>query len=153
MLPHVHLFTSPPPPVPYSRCIGYFADEADAAAAVDAAYVERGRKPLAPVDKTPSSMYSGVSWEKTKKKWSAKIRHDGKRIYLGRFSAEVDAAYAADAARVERGLPRQNADLLPPAPPPDPTKLAAAAAAAAAALLPDVSLHGRPRKKLKKSSA
>jgi hypothetical protein len=44
------------------------------------------------------SEFVGVSWHKEKRKWGAKIRHDGKQQYLGRFDDEREAAWAVDAA-------------------------------------------------------
>jgi AP2 domain len=41
-----------------------------------------------------SSQYKGVSWHKRDKKWIARVTIDGKRKYLGRFEAEIDAARA-----------------------------------------------------------
>ena len=49
--------------------------------------------------KRPSrSRYKGVDWSKTQKKWRARIRVNGKRIYLGSFKNELQAAKAYDAA-------------------------------------------------------
>src|SRR5947209_3379641 len=41
-----------------------------------------------------SSRYKGVSWNKSKNKWSAKIMKDGRQNYLGRYDSEEDAARA-----------------------------------------------------------
>jgi hypothetical protein len=49
--------------------------------------------------KRPSrSQYKGVDWLKTQNKWRARIRVNGKRIYLGSFKNEIDAAKAYDVA-------------------------------------------------------
>jgi len=42
-------------------------------------------------DKT-SSMFKGVYWNKKFKKWCAQIQKDGKSIYLGLFTNEIDGA-------------------------------------------------------------
>lgn len=44
-----------------------------------------------------TSGYKGVHWDKSHKKWYAGIRHDGKRIYLGRFATAEEASRAYDA--------------------------------------------------------
>lgn len=48
-----------------------------------------------------SSRYRGVSWKKAIEKWRAYINKDGRRLHLGYFSSEEDAAYAYDAAAVQ----------------------------------------------------
>jgi hypothetical protein len=45
-----------------------------------------------------TSQFRGVSWHKRKAKWLAVIRVNYKQIYLGRFTDELDAARAYDAA-------------------------------------------------------
>ena len=47
------------------------------------------------------SVYKGVHWHKGVRKWVAQIKCYDKRIYLGCFSSELDAAKAYDAAAVE----------------------------------------------------
>jgi len=49
--------------------------------------------------KRPSrSRYKGVDWVKEQMKWRARIRVNGKRIYLGSFTNEISAANAYDNA-------------------------------------------------------
>jgi len=38
-----------------------------------------------------SSKYIGVSYDKDRKKWTSKIKIDGKTINLGRFEEEINA--------------------------------------------------------------
>jgi len=48
-----------------------------------------------------SSKYSGVYWEKNAKKWRAYIKFNGKLIYLGLFTSEIEAAKTYDAKAKE----------------------------------------------------
>ena len=45
-----------------------------------------------------SSKYTGVSWCKEKKKWFAIMCHKYKRVFLGRYENELDAAEAYNKA-------------------------------------------------------
>lgn len=45
-----------------------------------------------------TSRYKGVTWDKNRNKWMAKIKADGRHIYLGRFVNEIEAAQAYDQA-------------------------------------------------------
>jgi hypothetical protein len=45
-----------------------------------------------------SSKYKGVSWHKNSLKWQAEVMFEKKRIYLGYFKNEIDAAKAYDEA-------------------------------------------------------
>jgi len=45
-----------------------------------------------------SSKYKGVSWHKNVLKWQAEVMFEKKRIYLGYFKNEIDAAKAYDEA-------------------------------------------------------
>jgi hypothetical protein len=78
---------------------GSSSDEAEAGAGAhdgdaDAADVEGG--------KGFSSTYIGVSWHRASGRWHGQIRHCGKRISLGYFHTEVEAARAYDKVRGER---------------------------------------------------
>ena len=42
------------------------------------------------------SKYKGLEYDKIQKKWKARIQHDGRKIYLGSFAKEIDAAKAYD---------------------------------------------------------
>lgn len=43
----------------------------------------------------------GVSWDKARGKWSAKLGHNGKSINLGRFDSSEEAGKAVKAKRLE----------------------------------------------------
>ena len=55
-----------------------------------------------PADDSFSSSYPGVTWDKGKKKWKARIKINGKEKYLGRFTDEHEAALAWAAAKWEQ---------------------------------------------------
>jgi hypothetical protein len=44
------------------------------------------------------SKFKGVTWDKKCNKWVAQLRKDGKRIFLGGFSSEIEAARAYNEA-------------------------------------------------------
>ena len=48
-----------------------------------------------------TSRYKGLCWHKRDRKWMAYIKPKGKRMYLGYFTDEIDAAKAYDAAARE----------------------------------------------------
>ena len=52
-------------------------------------------------NKNVSSRYKGVSWDKERNKWMAKIGIDDKTIYLGRFANEMSAAKTYNEAAIE----------------------------------------------------
>ena len=41
-----------------------------------------------------SSSYTGVSWDKNKRKWQSQIKINNKNIFLGRFNNELEASNA-----------------------------------------------------------
>jgi hypothetical protein len=49
-----------------------------------------------------SSLYRGVTWSKSRQKWKAAIKIDGKGKNLGGFLLEEDAARAYDRAAKDR---------------------------------------------------
>lgn len=51
--------------------------------------------------KTGSSRYRGVYWNKRSKKWHAKLGLNGKQKFLGAFDNEIEAARAAQEARLK----------------------------------------------------
>ena len=44
------------------------------------------------------SKYKGLEWDKTQRKWKARIQLNGRKTYLGSFANEIDAAKAYDHA-------------------------------------------------------
>ena len=57
----------------------------------------RNRRP----GKKKASIYKGVIRSKRDNMWTARIKYDGKRIYLGTFEREIDAAKAYDLKAAE----------------------------------------------------
>jgi hypothetical protein len=51
-----------------------------------------------------TSIFRGVHWDRSRKKWEAKISPDGRTLHLGRFSAERAAAEAYDKKARELGF-------------------------------------------------
>jgi hypothetical protein len=87
--------------------LGLFATEAEAKARYDGRCRELGLDP----DSGTSSDFRGVAWNKTRSKWQAAIKVDGKSKSLGYFEAtargEVDAALAYDSAARAAGRPEK----------------------------------------------
>lgn len=51
-----------------------------------------------------SSQFRGVSWNKPQQKWNARTTHEGARLHLGTYAAEIAAALAFDRfARAHHG--------------------------------------------------
>jgi hypothetical protein len=51
--------------------------------------------------KNALSRFIGVSFIKRENKWASQIRHEGKKMWLGCFDNEIDAAKAHDAAAIK----------------------------------------------------
>ena len=67
----------------------------------------RALSTLPPASTAPSfkSKYVGVVWNRASKKWTAKVGIEGKKVFLGNFDKEVDAARAFDARAAPLGMP------------------------------------------------
>jgi hypothetical protein len=48
--------------------------------------------------KNTSSRYIGIWFDKKRNKWTAQIRYNGQKLWLGRFDSEIEAAKAYDEA-------------------------------------------------------
>lgn len=60
----------------------------------ECSHIENMRNQLP--QKTGTSRYKGVHWEKERGKWRAQIKHTCKQMRLGRYASEKDAAKAYD---------------------------------------------------------
>jgi len=47
-----------------------------------------------------SSPYYGVSWHRSSQRWAVQIRHGGRRLHVGYFVDEVEAAKGFDEVSV-----------------------------------------------------
>jgi len=61
-----------------------------------------------PSKRVKTSIYTGVSYHKYKKKWEAKFTYKKTRYYLGYHISEYHAAIAIDNKRIELGIPSFN---------------------------------------------
>jgi hypothetical protein len=57
-------------------------------------------KPARPEGAIHTSKFKGVTWDKSRGKWQAKIQVNGTHKNLGRFLREEDAAHAYDSAAI-----------------------------------------------------
>lgn len=48
-----------------------------------------------------TSKYPGVSWDKARRKWAVKLRVNGRRLMVGRYDSEVEAAAAYFQAKLQ----------------------------------------------------
>jgi hypothetical protein len=48
-----------------------------------------------------SSRFVGLSRDKTRGEWDVRLKHHGKRIWIGRFTDEIEAAKAYDRAAIK----------------------------------------------------
>ena len=106
-----------------SISLGSYLNETDAARAVDAFVIAKGlAKPLnLPEEASASasavraqdvrrasqtSKFYGVHWARGSRRFKAEVRADGKRVSLGTFDSERDAAHAVDDFIVANSLDR-----------------------------------------------
>jgi hypothetical protein len=73
----------------------------DRSANLRAATLAQNMRNRKKISRSCSSKYKGIHWFKRYRKWSASIRYENKRIFLGYFENEIDAAKAYDAAALK----------------------------------------------------
>jgi hypothetical protein len=61
-----------------------------------------------PTNRVKTSIYTGVSYNKNRKKWEAKFVYNKKLYYLGYHMSEYHAAIAIDNKRMQLGIPSYN---------------------------------------------
>lgn len=61
-----------------------------------------------PTTRVKTSIYTGVSYHKIKKKWEAKFVYNKKLYHLGYHMSQYHAAIAIDNKRIELGIPSYN---------------------------------------------
>ena len=80
--------------------IGYYENEIDAHNAYQKALKDWEKNGIKPSPKKFSSKYKGVSWDKSKNKWTASIWRNGKSNFIGRFNCEEEANIAYQKAQI-----------------------------------------------------
>jgi len=58
-----------------------------------------------------TSLFQGVSWNKSKKKWYVFLHSNGKKIYGGGFTNELDAAKKANQLCEQLGISLKNPEM------------------------------------------
>jgi hypothetical protein len=96
---YMHREIMNPPPglvVDHKNCDGLDNRRANLRFATHAQNTRNRRK-----KKNGSSQFLGVYFNKEKSTWDSQLMHNGKKIWVGRFDNEIDAARAYDKAALE----------------------------------------------------